>query len=110
MVFGRDGGESLRVGELEVEGQFVAYSTDEKGLLMASLVGGTRLTSPHVCLAPEKAKYFGNVTKIDYEGRTHGEGVYFGHWSQWGLVGGKWSILVRSVADPASAVIGELRK
>ena len=35
---------------------------------------------------------------IDYHGSTHGEGVYFGDWSSYGLVGGKWSICVRRVA------------
>ena len=51
-----------------------------------------------------RKQYLGQHS-IDYQGTTHGEGVYFGDWSMHGFVGGKWSIHFRSVADDAATEI-----
>jgi hypothetical protein len=54
-----------------------------------------------------RKQYIGQHS-IDYHGTTHGEGVYFGEWSYYGLVGGKWSIRFRSLAGDSNAPIAEI--
>jgi len=46
---------------------------------------------------------------IDYHGKSEGEGIYSGDWSFGGLVGGKWWIRARSIADGSANAITEIR-
>lgn len=49
--------------------------------------------------------YFGRHS-VDYLGKKHGEGLYYGQWSQRGIGSGPWQIRVRPIpkgVDPATA-------
>lgn len=54
------------VGGLTVSGEFACYSTDQDGLRLATLAGGTLLAAPKVRLEVAQSQLTGNVTAVDY--------------------------------------------
>lgn len=42
-------------------------------------------------------KHYIGAHTIDYFGTTDGEGVFFGQWSSFGMIGGNWSIRFRAL-------------
>ncbi|MFP4058193.1 MAG: hypothetical protein ACLF0G_15100 [Candidatus Brocadiia bacterium] len=54
---------------VEVAAEFAYVATDDQGLSQATLVGGTRLATPHVRLVPRAARRAARVVKADYLAR-----------------------------------------
>lgn len=60
------GVKARKVGGVAMTGRFAYVSTDDKGLRMAELVGGTSLVTPSGTLAVESAELKGGVEAVDY--------------------------------------------
>lgn len=76
--------------------------------------GGTDIIGDFVLegtIAVEKTcrlKQYIGQHQIEYHGVCDGEGVYFGNWSFYGSVGGKWLIRVESLVGTGDSVGGRI--
>jgi len=63
-------GNSRKVGDLELSGEFAYVSTDTAGLRLATVVGGNKLATPEISLELSTAEYRAEIVRIDYLERT----------------------------------------
>jgi hypothetical protein len=73
VLFADDRPEKVRTisdSRFQIAGAYACYSTDARGVRLATLAGGTLLAGPELRLKPAAAGFAGKVTAVDYLKKT----------------------------------------